>query len=184
MEPSSAEGPLTARLIVRPARPGDARAPAAIRVRGWQAAYRGQLPDDLLEELSIEGDAIRFADHLRHLPPGRRLWVAELDGEVVGFASTGPTRDDDAQGAGEVYAIYVRPDLIGRGIGQRLLDHAVRDLVAQGYSEAILWTLVTNAPARRFYERAGWLADGVSKLDRLDRFELNETRYRRKLPPD
>jgi len=184
MEPSSAEGPLTGRLILRAARAGDARATAAIRVRGWQAAYRGQLPDDLLEELSIEGDAIRFADHLRHLPPGRRLWVAELDGEVVGFASTGPARDEDAQGAAEVYAIYVRPDLIGRVIGQRLLDHAVRDLLAQGYAEAILWTLVTNVPAQRFYERAGWRADGVSKLDRLDGFELNETRYRRRLPPD
>ncbi len=184
MEPSSAEGPLTSRLIVRAARAGDARATAAIRVHGWQSAYRGQLPDELLDDLSVEGDAIRFADHVRHLPPDRRLWVAQLDGEVVGFASTGPARDEDAHGAAEVYAIYVRPDLIGRGIGQRLLDHAVRDLADQGYAEATLWTLATNVPARRFYERAGWRADGASKLDRMDRFELNETRYRRTLSAD
>jgi len=184
MEPSSAEDPLTSRLIVRAARAGDARATAAIRVHGWQSAYRGQLPDELLDDLSVEGDAIRFADHVRHLPPGRRLWVAQLDWEVVGFASTGPARDEDAHGAAEVYAIYVRPDLIGRGIGQRLLDHAVRDLADQGYAEATLWTLATNVPARRFYERAGWRADGASKLDRMDRFELNETRYRRTLSAD
>jgi len=184
MEASSAEGPITSRLIIRAARAADARATATIRVHGWQAAYRGQLPDDLLDDLSVEGDAIRFADHLRHLPPGRRLWVAEVDGEVVGFASTGPARDEDAHGAAEVYAIYVRPDLIGRGIGQRLLDHAVRDLADQGYREATLWTLVTNVPAQRFYERAGWRADGASKQDRLDRFELNENRYRRMLSPD
>ena len=184
MEASSAEGPITSRLIIRAARAADARATATIRVHGWQAAYRGQLPDDLLDDLSVEGDAIRFADHLRHLPPGRRLWVAEVDGELVGFASTGPARDEDAHGAAEVYAIYVRPDLIGRGIGQRLLDHAVRDLADQGYREATLWTLATNLPAQRFYERAGWRADGASKQDRLDRFELNENRYRRMLSPD
>jgi len=131
--------------------------------------------------MSVQRDTVRFADHLGHLPKGRRVWVAELAGEVVGFASTGPARGQDEAGAGEVYAIYVRPDLYGRGMGGKLLDHAVRDLTDQGYCQAVLWTLETNAAAQRFYERRGWRPDHTTKLDRLDEFELSEARYRMEL---
>ena len=74
-----------------------------------------------------------------------------------------------------------------RGAVSTLVALGVLSLTAilgRRFIPAILWTLVTNVPAQRFYERAGWRADGVSKLDRLDGFELNETRYRRRLPPD
>ena len=110
--------------------------------------------------------------------------MAELDGEVVGFASTGPSRDPDDADAGEVYAIYVRPDLYGRGIGARLLDHAVADLSDRGYPRALLWTLETNRAAQRFYERVGWRCDGATKVDQLEEFELKEVRYRLALARD
>ena len=180
MDPSSAERPTTAsaELLIRHATVDDAAIMARIRVTGWQASYRGQLPDHLLDQLSVEGDTIRFADHLGHLAPDRRVWVAERDEEVVGFASTGPCRDEDAPQAAEVYAIYVVPHRYGQGIGGRLLRHAVSDLRDRGFREAVLWTLVTNVPAQRFYERHGWRPDGTTKLDRLDQFHLNESRYR------
>ena len=81
---------------------------AAIRVGGWQASYRGQLPDGLLDRLSVERDTLRFADHVGHLPAGRRVWVAELDREIVGFASTGPTRDQDGAGEAEFTGLFRR----------------------------------------------------------------------------
>ena len=171
------------RAVIRAARVEDAAATAAIRVGGWQASYRGQLPDGLLDRLSVERDTLRFADHVGHLPAGRRVWVAELDREIVGFASTGPTRDQDGAGEAEIYAIYVRPDRYRCGIGGALLAHAVTDLAGQGYTRAMLWTLDTNSAARRFYEREGWRADGTSKADHLDEFELNEVRYRLDLQP-
>ena len=175
MAASSAERPFPVR--VRHARVEDAPLTAAIRVRGWQSAYRGQLPDELLDSLSVDYDTIRFADHVGHLAVDRRVWVAEVGDEVVGFASSGPSRDQDAAEAGEVFAIYVRPDLCGNGIGGTLLAHACADLAERGYRRAILWTLESNAAAQRFYERAGWRADGSKKRDVLDGFELDEVRY-------
>jgi ribosomal protein S18 acetylase RimI-like enzyme len=175
MAASFADRPFS--VLIRHALVEDAPLTATIRVQGWQTAYRGQLPDQLLDSLSIEYDTVRFADHVGHLPADRRVWVADAGGEVVGFASTGPSRDEDAAEAGEVYAIYVRPDLCGNGIGTRLLAHAATDLADRGYRRAILWTLETNARAQRFYERAGWRGDGSRKRDTLDGFELNEVRY-------
>jgi RimJ/RimL family protein N-acetyltransferase len=41
-----------------------------------------------------------------------------------------------------------------------------------GYTRAVLWVLSTNAGARRFYERAGWRANGIE-----DTYEINGVRY-------
>ena len=59
----------------------------------------------------------------------------------------------------------------------------MRGLTETGFSAATLWVLETNARARRFYESAGWAADGATKTDRRGDIELREVRYRRALTP-
>ena len=54
------------------------------------------------------------------------MWVAERDGTIIGFASSGRIRDDDAvPGSRELYAIYVLAAHYGSGAGQALLDAAI-----------------------------------------------------------
>ena len=108
-----------------------------------------------------------------------RTWVAESAGRVVGFASTDPSRDPDATGGtGEVYAIYLEPDVVGTGVGGRLFAQAVEDLRQRGYRAATLWVLEGNARARRFYDTAGWRPDGTVTIDQMLGAELREVRYR------
>jgi len=40
--------------MIRPATPEDARAIAEVHVASWRYAYRGLLPDDVLDRLSVE----------------------------------------------------------------------------------------------------------------------------------
>jgi ribosomal protein S18 acetylase RimI-like enzyme len=65
----------------------------------------------------------------------------------------------------ELYAIYLDQAVVGRGIGRALLAQALADLRRRGYQSAMLWVLATNARARRFYEAAGWRADGVTRTE-------------------
>jgi hypothetical protein len=44
-------------MHVRPARPSDAGAMGALVVRAWQAAYRGLMPDDYLDGLTVDDRA-------------------------------------------------------------------------------------------------------------------------------
>lgn len=166
---------------IRLATAADAPGISRLQVRAWRAAYRGLLPDALLAALSVE----RREDIWRRWhddQPLRRIWVAEQPPGLVGFVATGPGRDDDAiASAGEVYAIYVEPALIGSGLGRRLLARAVTGLRAQGFAQATLWVLEGNARARRFYEAAGWRADGASKSQRWEGCEPVEVRYARTL---
>jgi GNAT superfamily N-acetyltransferase len=77
-----------------------------------------------------------------------------------------PARDDDAEpaSAGELAAIYLVPELWGTGLGRELMASGLSALCDAGFGEATLWVLDTNSRARRFYEAAGWHADGAVKL--------------------
>lgn len=145
-------------------------------MRTWRAAYRHVLPAAKLEAMPI--DETRWLHRVVEPPPGWSTCVAEVNGRVVGFAATGPSRDK--KGVGELYAIYVEPDAWSTGTGRALIAAAEREL-AHTYREAHLWVLEDNPRARRFYERAGWQLDGVRKLETFLDTEVPAVRYRRRL---
>jgi GNAT superfamily N-acetyltransferase len=109
--------------------------------------------------------------------------VAETpDGEVVAVADVLPSRDDDADPAtGEVPMIYALPRAWGSGAGRELMAAAVAGLREAGFAQVTLWVLDSNARARRFYERAGFVPDGATKTDVLAGATMTEVRYRRAL---
>lgn len=167
--------------MVRNARPEDARAIARVHTRSWQVGYAHAFPSDTLAGISVEVRAERWAERLASPPrPPAAVLVAEIDGEVCGFASVGAARDDD-EAAGELYAIYVDPDHWGAGVGRALLAEAERRLSNGGFVEATLWVLDDNPRARRFYEAAGWEHDGGSKRETHLDTEVTEVRYRKAL---
>jgi GNAT superfamily N-acetyltransferase len=145
-------------VTVRPATLPDAPAMGRVHVRAWQAAYRGQMPDDYLHGLRPEDRAAHWEGALRREDLRGAILVAERAGEVIGFAVAGPSRDPE--GAGELYAINLDPAHWGTGAGRALLQAAQAELARPGFDETVLWVLEGNARARRFYEIAGWIADG------------------------
>ena len=151
-----------------------------VSVRAWQAAYRGQMPDDYLDELSPEERARMWSSTLGRRDDSRPVLVVEHDGTVIGFASVGPARDGTR--TGELYAINIDPDRWGSGHGRRLLEAAEAELSAVGYDEVVLWVVPGNQRARRFYESAGWVNDGAERTQEILGVIVPEIRYRRALP--
>lgn len=171
--------------MIRPASAADAAGIAEVHVRSWQAAYAGQLPDDVLRGLSVS-DRRRFWERLLSDPdqPGRVL-VLDISGTVGGFASVGPCRDEDAdEHVGELSALYLHSRYWDRGLGRRLHDAAMATLGGDGYQRTTLWVLGTNTRARRFYEKAGWVLDSATKIDRLGEVVFEDVRYAKPLTPD
>jgi len=167
-------------MYLRGAEPGDEEAVARVHVRSWQQGYRGLLPDDYLDQLDHAARAISytFADH----NPGRPYTTLAVDGEeICGFATSGPCRDPDMVGAGELYAMYVDPAWWGQGVGRRLIEMARRRLTDQHFSEAVLWVLVGNERAEQFYRIDGWALDGRRRLEEIHGVQVDEVRYRRSL---
>ena len=145
---------------VRPAGPDDASAIAGVHVRSWQAAYRGLLPDELLDRLSVTE---RRETWRQALAGGAYVLVALDGGTVVGFCALAkPSRDDDAgERVAEIAAIYVDPEHWRRGIGRELMEAALADLRAERWTSVTLWLLTGNQPAHDFYAQFGLEADGT-----------------------
>jgi len=162
-------------MIVRAASPADAEVLARIRVASWRAAYRGLLPDPVLDGMDEAAETRRWASGLAELTAGAAeptatdpfaLLGCDAAGQPQGYVIAGPYRDDDQPPAGpstgEVYALYVEPTAWGRGFGTALIRAAVGRLEVAGYRAAALWVLETNVGARGFYESQGWILDGVT----------------------
>jgi len=161
-------------MHIRPASPDDALAIETTRVRGWRSAYRHVFPAAELDAMPIDPE--RWRSRLHVPPPGWTTVVCETGGRVVGFASVGPSRDEDE--LGELYAIYVDPDDWSTGAGRALMASAEAALAAE-HSAALLWVLEDNPRARDFYERAGWAPDGVRKAEERFGVRAAEVRYRK-----
>lgn len=166
---------------MRPATPADADAIGRVQVETWRVAYQGLLPDDVIARFDVEARQRLWRDGLARVPrPGSATFVAELDGDVVGFASVGRSRDDEAETEGELYAIYLHPSRWDQGIGRALLERAEESMRAYGFERAILWVMEGNERGERFYRAAGWQHDG-RKVDAFQGVEVAELRYRKAL---
>lgn len=150
---------------VRRAVVDDADAIERVRTDTWRDAYRGLMPDSLLDGLDY--DATRRRAQMAAPPPYQFVLVAEDDGAVIGFCIGGRARPPEEGFGGEVYAIYVLPEHHARGAGRALMEAAAGEMIERGHRSMIIWVLRDNAPSRLFYEHMGGrhVRDEVRELD-------------------
>jgi len=154
---------------VRPAGPEDADAFAACHLACWREAYEELWGAEKFDEFDVRRMAIRrrkeieagIADH----------FLGELDGEVIGIAIAGPTRDDDEPARRELYAIYVRAAHQGSGLADDLLDAALGD------GPALLWVYRDNPRASAFYVHHDFIPDGDERTDSVGILEIRMVRH-------
>ena len=83
------------------------------------------------------------------------VWVAEVDGAVVGFVAYELRHKDKT---GEIFFFSFHPDYQNHGIGTALNDLALEKMKASGMRMAVVGTGGDpgHAPARRSYEKVGY----------------------------
>jgi GNAT superfamily N-acetyltransferase len=165
-------------MLLRAAVPSDAFAISRVHVRSWQAAYRGLLPDEYLDGLRAEERAEKydFTNPDKYAP---HTIVAEVDGLIVGFATTSRSHDASLADFGELCALYVDPVYWRKGYGVALVAEARSRLFSLGFENALLWVLKGNVRADRFYRKDGWQPDGIEKSETMWGTQVVELRYLR-----
>lgn len=140
-------------ISIRTANPSDAEAIARVHVAAWRRAYRGLIPDSVIDARTLAVRTEQWRPRLREQE--RVACVAcHFDGGICGFATA--VRLDRARDGfdGYLQTLYVSPDLWRRGIGKELLRAIAARLQAGGATNMALRTLRLGA-ARAFYERLG-----------------------------
>lgn len=159
---------MTVPATVRTALPEDAEAFTACHLACWHEAYAALWGSERLDGM----DEADLSDRRRaEIERGTaRHMLAERDGEVIGVAIAGPSRDDDPPTELELYAIFVRAAHYGTGVSTKLLD-----AVTEG-KPASLWTYRDNPRASAFYVNQGFIPDGAEKNDAAGILELRMVR--------
>lgn len=81
-----------------------------------------------------------------------RVWIAEVDGQVVG--SVFLTRKSKT--IAQLRLLYVEPEMRGRRIGRRLVEACMAHAKSLGYRRMTLWTNDVLSAARTIYKSTGF----------------------------
>jgi L-amino acid N-acyltransferase YncA len=137
--------------LIRNAEVKDAAAISHVHVQSWLTTYAGLVPAEYLASLN---EAERIPLWQEWLQRDISVYVAEVEGAVVGFASGGPLREPLGDYQAEMYAIYLLQAAQGKGIGRELVGVLAASLLAKDFTNMLVWVLEQN-PAVHFYEKAG-----------------------------
>lgn len=80
---------------------------------------------------------------------GGELWVAEVNGEIVGSIAITKSSDNVAQ----LRWFVLNENFQGLGLGKKLMEHALNFCKAQNYQHVFLWTVSTLDTARYLYKK-------------------------------
>ena len=137
-------------VLVRRAEPEDLVAVGEVTV----AAY---------EEFTL-GPTDPYLDHLRDAARRDReaeLWVAELDGAIVGTVTVTPEgsawREIGRTGEGEFRMLAVAPAARGQGVGAALTQLVLERFRGAGSHAIVLSSLSAMTTAHRVYTRLGFV---------------------------
>ena len=126
----------------------DSKQVQIITKTSWHATYEGIIP------LEIQNNFLKlnYSDEsMKRRIEHSIVYVAEVEGEIVGFANYSKVRDG---GKVELAAIYLHPEFQGRGIGTALIQQAVKEL--DGIKEIYINVEKGNKIGMNFYEAKGF----------------------------
>ena len=114
---------------------------------GWEPPPRAVETARIAERM-VRDDAWALLAFDGHAPAGHVALLAEPE-----------------PGVAYLWQLFVRPPFWGTGLADRLHADFLAEARARGYERGRLLTPYGQARARRFYERNGWVTDGVATFE-------------------
>jgi len=146
----------------------EADLPAIIDI--YNAAVATRMSTAQLEPVTIESRRDWLG---AHSPDRHPLWVAEVDGRVIGWLSCKSFLPRCAYRGTIELSVYVDEKFRRRGIARRLLEEAIAHTSSLGINAMVGLIFAHNEPSLRLFERLGFehwgLLPRVARLDGLER---------------
>lgn len=142
---------------------------ANIMIYAWRSAFRGILPDTIIEQYTHTEACKAMFSQIVTSGQGT-MYLAKMDLQPMGLLYWLPESEEAAR----IEALLTIPEAWGHGIGAALICKALADVRSLGYTSIHVWPFAENFRARRFYEKWGFAPTGESRTS--DALELKYTR--------
>jgi ribosomal protein S18 acetylase RimI-like enzyme len=154
-------------ITYRPGNQKDIKSIAAILIETWKRCYSSFVPNDFLENLSLERQIIR---HAKYMETKTKYFVAETEDQViVGFSSYGKNRIEKIDCENELYTFYVKTEYQKNGIGHSLLNLILSEL--ESSNQRIAVSVFEKNLFKKFYSKNGFVKIDTEIID-LGQLEL------------
>ena len=130
----------------------------------WRQVYRHIISDEFLDSMSSDE---RHNSFIKRYDDGTSDFVMIFDNEsLVGAAVYGKSFTEGYETDGEISAIYLRKDYIGKGYGHNSIVRIEQALRDKGYTHFVLDVLSENTRALNFYLKHDYIkvADRTIRL--------------------
>jgi len=165
-------------MLIRHATLADAERMGFINAASWRTTYTGLIDERTFEKMTPEVMVAKWTRIITNYTKTSSFsFVAEVDGEVVGYVSCGPNRHTtQSQFEWELLALYLLKEHQSKGFGKALFCEAVNEMKRLHVKSMILYVLSSNMPSRKFYESFKPDFTGSAKV-MIDEIEYNDTYY-------
>ena len=158
-------------IIIERMKEEDIEQVAKILIDSWRIAYKDIIDETFLQNLCLEEkiEKLKKEYKVKEYTIARDKEINEIIG-VTRFGKRLDELDRFIEYDGEIYALYVKPELLRKKIGSKLLLYAKERLKEQGSHKMIIWCLKENQPSRKFYESMGgiWLGEKMRNIGGKD----------------
>ncbi len=145
-------------IIIRYATLSDAKAITELKVSCWKSAYRGILPDEMLEKSSeqMKNETEHRAKCIvENTDNGWPNIVAVHSGQVIGWCAGGVNQNPAYKHETDLQAIYILKEYQRKGIGKLMVKAFIDLMHEHGMQSMLIWVLKENHNAIRFYTKLG-----------------------------
>lgn len=146
-------------FTIRVATKADCPFLADVKLAAWETTYRGIYPDYKFDEYDRVKQSKKFEVFVDD--PNNDLFVAELEGKIVGYMSCGKPRYPYADYEQEIGMLYILQECRGQGLGRRFFEKAVEQIKSRGYNRFFISCNKYNVPAQHFYLAMGGIIDAA-----------------------
>ena len=91
------------------------------------------------------------------------VFVADIDGEVVGFGALSPYKERAAYRTTVEDSVYVRRDRAGHGIGRALLEHLLQTAADGGFHSVMARITTRSEASLALHRKVGFQLVGVER---------------------
>lgn len=131
---------------------------AVIFISAWRSGFQGILPESIIEKYTQFISCKAMFSQLLDSGIGT-MYLATLDEKPAGLLYW-LTENENPR----IEALLTISEAWGRGVGAALIERALADIGAAGYSAASVWSFAENHRARHFYEKHGFHPTGQTRI--------------------